>query len=100
MEAFFDERQDVGITAGLGINDTIRMKADLDEARGEQIAPGQAPEHRPFETSSNPGREERGGSGKFRSGAFLDHLVQGSESKSSPGQVPVEHQDAKGQGFA
>ena len=62
MEALFDERQNVGITIGLGVNDTIRMKADLHEARSKQIAPGQAPEHRPFEASGNPGREERGGS--------------------------------------
>ena len=41
MKALFDGRQDIGITAGLGINDTIRMKADLHETRRKQIAPGQ-----------------------------------------------------------
>ena len=65
MKALFDERQNIGITAGLGVNDTIRMKADLHEAGRKQIASGQAPEHRAFEASSNPGCEERGGSGKL-----------------------------------
>jgi len=60
MEALFDERQNVGITAGLGVNDTIRMKANLHQARCEQIAPSQAPEHRPFETGGDASGEERG----------------------------------------
>ncbi len=100
MEALFDEGQGIGITAGLGVNDTIRMKADLHQARCEQIAPGQAPEHRAFEAGGNPGCEQRDGSSELRSGSFLDHLVQGSKGKPSPGQVPVEHRDAKGQGLA
>ncbi len=100
MKALFNEGQDVGITASLGVDDTIRMQANLHEARRKQIAPGQAPEHRSLEASSNPGCEERGGSGKFRGGPFLDHLVQRSEGKPSPGQVPVQRRDAKGQGLA
>ncbi len=100
MKALFDERQDIGITAGLGVNDTIRMQADLHETRRKQIAPGQAPEHRPFEAGSNPGREERGSSGKFRSGSLLDHLVQRSKGKPLAGQMPVERRDAEGQGLA
>jgi len=100
METLFDERQNVGITIGLGVNDTIGMKADLHQGRCEQIAPGQAPEHRPLEASGNPGREERGGPGKFRCWAMLDHLVQGSERKPSSRQMPVERRHAKGQGFA
>ena len=100
MKAVFDERQNVGITAGLGVNDTIRMKANLHKGRCEQIAPGQAPEHRSFEPGGNPSRKERGGPGKLRCGPMLDHLVQGSERKPSSRQMPVEGRDAKGQGLA
>ena len=100
MEALFDERQNVGITIGLGVNDTIRMKANLHQARSKQIAPGQAPEHRSFEAGGNPSREERGGPGKLRCWPMLDHLVQGSEGKPSSRQMPVERRDAKGQGLA
>ena len=96
MEALFDERQDVGITAGLGVNDTIRMKADLHEARRKQIAPGQAPEHRPFEAGGNPGREERGGSGKLRSGPSSITSCRAPRISPRPGRCRSSAETPKG----
>ncbi len=78
MQAFFDEGQDITVMGGLDIDDAIRMQTGPQQARGEEVAPGQAPENRPFEPGRDTGGEQGGGAGKLGSQSRLDNLVQGA----------------------
>ncbi len=98
-EAFLDEGQDVPVAIGLGIDHTVRMQASAQEARGEQILTGQAPEHGSLEAGSDPGGEQGRAAGEFRGKSCLDHLVQSSPGKPTPRQVAVDLAKSEGQGF-
>ena len=90
-QAFLDERQDVPLAAGLGIDDPVRVQASAQEARSEEIPPGQAPEHRTLEAGRNPGGEERRAAGELGGEPRFDHLVQ-----RAPGEAASPAGDHQG----
>ena len=96
MQALFDEGQNIPVMEGLDIDNAIRMQPGPQQARGEEVAPGQAPENRSLEPCGNAGREQGGGSGKLGSRSCLDDLVQGATSQAMVGKVFVDGWHAEG----
>ncbi len=96
MQAFFDKRQDITVMGGLDIDDAIRMQTGPQQARGEEVAPGQAPENRSLEPGRDAGGEQGGGSGKLGSRSRLDDLVQAATGQAMAGKVFVDGWHAEG----
>ncbi len=88
-QAFLDQRQDLSLALGFGIDDAIGMQAGAQETGRKQIAAAQAPEHWPLETGRNPRGEERGAAGELGGEARLDHLVQRTPGEAAAWQVII-----------
>ena len=80
-QTLFHDGQDLPLAEGLGVDHAIGVQARIHEARGEQVAAAEAPEHRAFEPGGDAGHEEGRGAGELGRRTSLDHLVQGSESQ-------------------
>jgi hypothetical protein len=84
-------REHVGLAPRLSKDEAVGMQADGCEARREQVAPLQAPEHRPFEASGDAGGEEHGRGCHIVGGSRLKDLVHSSTMKAGCRQMAVEH---------
>lgn len=83
----------------LGIDHPVRMQACPREARGEQVPPCQAPEHRPVEASGNACGEQSGAAGELRSHARLDQFMQRAAGQTAAWKMVVNVSDTEGQGL-
>ncbi len=90
MKTFLDQGQDVPVTRGFGIDDPIRVETCPQQTRREQIATGQAPQDRPFESGGDPGSEQSGAAGKLGGHSSLDHLVQSATWQPTHGKMIIE----------
>ena len=95
LQPLLHDRQDLPVAEGLGVDDPVRVEASAGEAGGEEIPPGQAPEHGAPEAGEDPGREQGRGPGEFRRRPALDDLVQAAE-RQAVGQVTIQGSDAEG----
>ena len=67
------------------------------EGRGEQILPGETPEHPATQPRSDSRRKERRGRAVDRAMAAAGHLMQSAERQPAARQMPVDRPDAEGQ---
>ena len=82
--------------AGLGVDDTVRMQAGGGEARGEDVALLDHPEHLAVDAREDAGGEHGGGSAVLDVGAGAGDLVQRAAGKAAAGQSGVEVGHAEG----
>lgn len=94
-QAFLDRGQERGLLAGLDIDDAIGMQPRLGQSGGEQVAPGQAPQHRALEPRRDPGSEQSCGRPMNRPVATAGHLVQRAERQAAARQTPVDRLDSE-----
>lgn len=57
-QSFLDHRQRVVVIAALGVDQALRGKPGLDEARGKQVAALEHPQHISIQPGRNPGGEQ------------------------------------------
>src|SRR5215204_6190563 len=96
-KTLFDGREDFGLSAGLGIDNAIRMKAYGSERRGEEVVALQAPQHRPLQAGEDAGCEESGTRAMLARHARFHELVNGPESEPVARQVLVDGRYPEGQ---
>lgn len=99
-QALLHDGQHIGFAKGLGIDDPVRMQSRIHQSGGKQIAPAEAPEHRPLETGGNAGDKEGRRASEFGGRSGLDHLMQGPKGKPSPGEPLIDGSNGEGQGAA
>lgn len=59
MQALLHREQDIGVAAGLDIDDPIWMKTGEMKGRGKQVAPAQAPEDGTFHSRQDSRQKDR-----------------------------------------
>lgn len=89
-QPLLDERQDLPLAFGFGVDHPVRVQASPKEARREQVPACQAPEHGTLESGGNPCREERRAAGELRGKTGLDHLVQRASREAASRQMIID----------
>ena len=85
------------LIARLDIDHAIGHEPGLREGRGEQVLPGETPEHPATQPRSNSRRKERRGGAVDRAMAAAGHLMQRAERQSPTREMLVDRLDAEGQ---
>lgn len=93
-KAFLHRQEDIGVAAGLDMDDPVGMKAGKTKGRREQIAPAQAPEDRPVEPCENAGEKDGRGCIVAKIRAAGD-LVQRAGQQPAARQPAVNFPDAE-----
>src|SRR5205807_8955855 len=96
-QAFLETDEDRLLAARLDIDHAIGHEPSLREGRGEQILPGETPEHPATQPCSDSRRKERRGGAVDRAMAAAGHLMQRAKRQSASRQMPVDRLDAEGQ---
>jgi len=96
-QALLDQRQNLALALGFGIDDPVGMKAGAQQPRSEQVATGQAPEDGAFEAGRNPSGEQGCASSELGGVTRLDHLMKNASGEATSRQVAIECLEAKGQ---
>lgn len=97
-QALFHGGQHLALAKGLGVDHAIGMQARIHETGSEQVAAAEAPEHRAFEPSHNPGHEERRGPGELGGRPGVEHLMERSERQPTLRKPLIDGGDREGQG--
>lgn len=89
-QPFFDQQRQCPIVRRLGIDDAVRLKADLSQSGSVQVGSSQTPEHWARGPSKDPGGEEgrRGDVGLPLTA--IGHFVHGAERQTSARQLVVD----------
>ena len=81
----------------LDIDHAVGHEPGLHESRGEEVLPGDAPQHKAAGPGGDSRRKERRGGAVDRAMAAAGHLMQSAERQSASRQMPVDLLDAEGQ---
>lgn len=87
-QAFLHREQHIGVAARLDMDHPVGMEAGKAERRGEQVAPAQAPEHRPIDPRQDSREEDGGGRIVAKLRATSD-FVKRAAGESAARQVTV-----------
>lgn len=89
-QAFLDRRHHGGFLPGLDIDDPVGMKSRLRQGRSEQVATGQAPQHRTVDARGDARREQGGRSAVDRAVASAGQFMQRTQRQSAARQSLVD----------
>ena len=98
-KAFLHREQHARIAACLDVYHPIGMQPGEMQRRGEQVAPAQAPEHRPLDPREDAGEEDRGAGVVGQVGTAGD-FMQRAGRETAAGQMTVERLDPERDGRA
>lgn len=89
-QPFFDQQRQHPVVRSLGIDDTVRVKADLGQSGGVEIGNPQTPQNRARGPGKDPGDEEsrRGDVGQPLTA--IGHFVHGAERQPPARQLIVD----------
>jgi hypothetical protein len=96
-ETFLHRRQHLAILSSLAVDHAIRVQADTEEGRGEEIASAQAPQHGPFRPRRNAGGEEHRDARIGTVGSGLEDFVKRTAGQSTRGKVSTQRRNPKAQ---
>jgi len=96
-QPFLHQREQFGIVACLGIEDTLGREPRLIEAGREQIAPAHYPQHRPPGAGGDAGHEQGGGGIVTHARAGGGDLVQCAQSEAARRQPRIDRADPERQ---
>src|ERR1700731_4225600 len=88
-QAFLETDEDRLLIARLDIDHAIGHEPGLREGRGEQVLPGETPEHPATQPRSDSRRKERRGRAVDRAMAAAGNLMQSAERQAAFRQIPV-----------
>lgn len=88
-QALLHREQDIGVAAGLDMDDPIGVKPGELERGREQIAPAQAPEYGTVDPREDAGEEDGGAGVVGKIGAAGD-FVKRAGGQAAAGQVAVD----------
>lgn len=98
-QALLHREQDIGVAAGLDIDDPIWMKTGEMKGRGKQVAPAQAPEDGAFHSSQDSCQKDRCAR-LVREIGTAHHLMESACSNASARQSLIQFVDAERNRFA
>lgn len=90
-------RQHQVIAAGFCKDHPVGMQPAPGQRRAIEIAPTQAPQHRPFQPRQHARDEQRRHRGSSEVGCRADHLMQRPQRQPAPRQAAVEREEAERQ---
>lgn len=96
-QPFFDQQRQCPIVRRLGIDDAVRLQADLSQSGSVQVGSSQTPEHWARGPSKYPGGKE---SRRCDVGLLLTaigHFVHGAERQAAARQLIVDLRLTEGQ---
>ena len=96
-QAFLEADEDRRLIARLDIDHAIGHEPGLREGRGEQILPGETPEHLAARARRNSRREESRGRAVDCAMAAARHLMQRAKRQSASREMPVDRLETEGQ---
>src|SRR5580704_12803195 len=96
-QAFLETDEDRRLIARLDIDHAIGHEPGLREGRGEQILPGDTPEHLATRARGNSRREESRGGAVDRAISAAGHLMQRAERQAASREMPVDRLETEGQ---
>ena len=96
-QAFLETDEDRLLIARLDIDHAVGHEPGLREGRGEQILPGETPEHPATQPRSDSRRKERRGGAVDRAMAAAGHLMQRAKRQAASRQMPVDRLETEGQ---
>lgn len=95
-QPFLHTSQDALVVAGFHIDHAIGHQARLRERRGEEIGPGDAPEHLALGAHSDPGCEQRGGRAVYGAVASARDLMKRASRQPSARESRIHLGDPEG----
>lgn len=96
-QPFLHQREQLGIVAGLGIEDSLGGKPRLIQAGREQVATPDHPQHRPPGARRDPGHEQGGSGIVAKARARGRYLMERIESEASRRQPRIDRPHAERQ---